>query len=349
MEPNPHSRYIFANLEGDLFKTEHLLSIRPVSSVASVRIFFATDIHGSESCFKKFIYAAKVYKCDTVIMGGDITGKKIIPCIKEAEGLFTVDWLGQHQTIRSQEALEQVKNSVRSVGSYPYEMTEGERAALASDKSRFEALFEEIMRESVAKWVGYAEDKLKGTNVRCFIQPGNDDTFQIDDILSRSERVENPEGRLIELDGGFEMISTGYSNPTPWNCPRDISEEELGVRINEMIHDVRDPSRCVFNFHCPPHDSELDTAPLLDDKLNVIIKQGQMQTAPVGSKAVRAAIEAHGPLLGLHGHIHESRGVFNIGRTTCINPGSEYTEGILRGVIVILEGTRVKSYQFTSG
>jgi len=349
IESNPHPRPSFANLGGDLFKTELLLSIRPVSSVASARIFFATDIHGSESCFKKFIYAAKVYKCDTLIMGGDITGKKIIPCIKDAEDSFTVDWLGQHQTIRSREALEQVKNSIRSVGSYPYEMTEDERAALASDKSKFETLFEEIMCESVTKWVHYAEEKLKETNVRCFIQPGNDDTFQIDDILSRSERVENPEGRLIELSDGFEMISTGYSNPTPWNCPRDISEKELEVRINEMIHEVRDASRCVFNFHCPPYDSELDTAPLLDDKLNVIIKQGQMQTAPVGSKAVRAAIEAQGPLLGLHGHIHESRGVFNIGRTTCINPGSEYTEGILRGVIVILDGTRVKSYQFTSG
>jgi Icc-related predicted phosphoesterase len=228
-------------------------------------------------------------------------------------------------------------------------MTEDERTALASDQSKSDELFEKIMRESVAKWVAYAEEKLKGTNVRCFVQPGNDDTFQIDEILSGSERVENPEGKSVELEGGFEMISTGYSNPTPWNCPRDITEEELGDRIEKMIREIRNPIRSIFNFHCPPYDSELDSAPQIDDKLNVIIKQGQMQMVPVGSKAVRAAIEAHGPLLGLHGHIHESRGVFNLGRTTCINPGSEYTEGILRGVIVTLEETKVKSYQFTSG
>ena len=318
-------------------------------SVPAFRLFFATDIHGSESCFKKFIYAAKVYKCNTIIMGGDITGKKIIPCIKQSDGSYTVDWLGQHQTIRSREELEQLENNIRSVGSYPYEMTEDERAALASDQSKSDALFEKIMRESVAKWVAYAEEKLKGTNVRCFVQPGNDDTFQIDEILSESERVENPEGKSVELEGGFEMISTGYSNPTPWNCPRDITEEELGNRVGKMIREVRNPIRSIFNFHCPPYDSELDSAPQVDDKLNVIIKQGQMQMAPVGSKAVRAAIEAHGPLLGLHGHIHESRGVFKVGRTTCINPGSEYTEGILRGVIVTLEETKVKSYQFTSG
>jgi Icc-related predicted phosphoesterase len=320
-----------------------------VFSVPAFRLFFATDVHGSESCFKKFIYAAKVYKCNTIIMGGDITGKKIIPCIKQSDGSYTLDWLGQHRTIRSREELEQLKNNIRSVGSYPYEMTEDERVALISDQSKSDALFEKIMRESVANWVGYAEEKLKGTNVRCFVQPGNDDTFQIDEILTGSERVENPEGKLVELEGGFEMISTGYSNPTPWNCPRDITEEELGNRVERMIGGVRNPIRSIFNFHCPPYDSELDSAPRVDDKLNVIIKQGQMQMAPAGSKAVRAAIEVHGPLLGLHGHIHESRGVFNIGRTTCINPGSEYTEGILRGVIVTLENTKVKSYQFTSG
>jgi len=335
--------------EGALFKTEPCTGRCWVFSVPAFRLFFATDIHGSESCFKKFIYAAKVYKCNTIIMGGDITGKKIIPCIKQSDGSYTLDWLGQHHTIRSREELEQLENNIRSVGSYPYEMTEDERAALASEQSKSDALFEKIMRESVANWVGYAEEKLKGTNVRCFVQPGNDDTFQIDEILSGSERVENPEGKLVELEGGFEMISTGYSNPTPWNCPRDIAEEELGNRVERMIREVRNPIRCIFNFHCPPYDSELDSAPQVDDKLNVIIKQGQMQMAPVGSNAVRAAIEAHGPLLGLHGHIHESRGVFNVGRTTCINPGSEYTEGILRGVIVTLEETKVKSYQFTSG
>lgn len=317
--------------------------------MAGVRIFFATDIHGSESCFKKFIYAAKVYKCNTVIMGGDITGKKIIPCIKQLDGSHSVDWLGQHLAIRSREELEHLKDSIRSVGSYPCEMTEDERAALASDQSKSDALFEKIMRESVASWVQYAEEKLKGTDVRCFIQPGNDDTFQIDEALSVSERVVNPEGKLIELEGGFEMISTGFSNQTPWSCPRDITEEELGNRIEKMVGEIHNPSRSVFNLHCPPYDSELDTAPQLDGQLNVVIKQGQMQTAPVGSKAVRAAIEAHCPLLGLHGHIHESRGVFTIGRTTCINPGSEYTEGILRGVIVTLDDTKVKSYQFTSG
>lgn len=313
------------------------------------RLFFATDIHGSETCFKKFIYAARAYKCNVMIMGGDLTGKKIVPLIKQPDGSYILDWLGRRVRASSPEELERTKADVRSVGSYPLEMTEDERLELSSDSGKFDALFERIMLESVQNWVKYAEEKLRDAKVSCYIQPGNDDVFAIDEALSGSELIINPEGKLIDLGDGFEMISTGYSNPTPWNCPRDIEEKELASRIEAMASQIRDPSRSIFNFHCPPYSSELDSAPQIDEHFNVVIKHGQMQMAPVGSKAVRVAVEAHNPLLGLHGHIHESRGVFSIGRTTCINPGSEYSEGILRGVIVNLEAKRVKSYQFTSG
>ena len=317
--------------------------------MAGVRLFFATDIHGSESCFKKFVYASKSYKCNIIIMGGDITGKKIIPFVRQPDDSYACEWLGQRHSLKTKDELERLKTDVRSVGSYPVEMSENEKVELSSDHSEFEALFDKIMQESVRSWVTYAEDKLRGTDVRCFVQPGNDDTFSIDQVLSGSEVITNPEGKVVELGEGFEMVSTGYSNSTPWNCPRDIKDEELGSRIETMIAKVADMSKCIFNFHCPPYDSELDAAPQLDEQFNVVIKQGQIQMAPVGSKAVRAAIETHNPLLGLHGHIHESRGVFTLGRTTCINPGSEYSEGVLRGAIVNLEAKKVKSYQFTSG
>ena len=319
------------------------------SDLAGIRVFFATDIHGSESCFRKFVHAAKMYKCQIIIMGGDLTGKKIVPFVKQPDASYVLEWLGQHYNVNSGEDLERLKTGVRSVGSYPLEMTENEKAELVSDSSKFDTLFERIMQESVRSWIGYAEEKLRETDARCFIQPGNDDSSSIDAALSGSERIVNPEGKLIELGNGFEMISIGNSNPTPWNCPRDITEEELAARIEAMACKIRDPSCAIFNFHCPPYNSELDVAPQIDENLKVIIKRGEMQMAPVGSKAVRSAIETYNPLSGLHGHIHESRGVFKIGRTTCINPGSEYSEGILRGVIVNLEDKRLKSYQFTAG
>ena len=76
---------------------------------------------------------------------------------------------------------------------------------------------------------------------------------------------------------------------------------------------------------------------------------GGIEMQPVGSTACRETIERYQPLLGLHGHLHESRGTFQLGRTLCINPGSEYSEGVLRGALIELEGGQVKNYQLTTG
>jgi len=148
------------------------------------------------------------------------------------------------------------------------------------------------------------------------------------------------------------MISVGISTPTPWKTPREVSEEELGKMIEEMALKVPDMQKAIFNFHDPPKDSTLDTCPMLDwdqDPPAQITQGGQVVLFGAGSVAVRDAIEKHKPMLGLHGHIHESQSVAKIGRTTCINPGSEYAEGVLRGCIVNIVDGEVQGYQMTSG
>jgi Icc-related predicted phosphoesterase len=146
------------------------------------------------------------------------------------------------------------------------------------------------------------------------------------------------------------MISTGYANITPWRCARDVPEEELMTRIESMAAKLKQPSRSIFNFHCPPYGTMLDVAPQLDENLKPKSSAtGGLQMAAVGSKSVLSAIEKYQPMLGLHGHIHESRGFQMIGRTLCINPGSEYTEGILRGFLAELTEDKVKDHMFVSG
>ena len=99
----------------------------------------------------------------------------------------------------------------------------------------------------------------------------------------------------------------------------------------------------------PPFASGLDIAPLLTGDLKPVVVGGEIATGPVGSKSVRAAIERYQPLVSLHGHVHESRAVNKIGRTTAINPGSEYGDGNLRGVLVNLKGSKLLSYQLVNG
>jgi Icc-related predicted phosphoesterase len=145
------------------------------------------------------------------------------------------------------------------------------------------------------------------------------------------------------------MASCGFANRTPWNCPRDVEEDELARRYEDAIAGLREPEQAIFNFHCPPYDTGIDSGPRLNEEYRVRSGAGGVDMHPVGSTACRAAIERHQPLLGLHGHLHESRGTYKLGRTLCLNPGSEYTEGVLRGSLIEIRKGKVKSQQFTAG
>jgi len=312
------------------------------------RIFFTCDIHGSEVCFRKFVNAGKFYRVDILILGGDLTGKRIIPILEQPDGSYRATFLGKDYSVRSREELERLERLIRDSGCYPYRTHPDELAEL-SDESKLHRVFLQLIRESLERWISIAEERLKDTGIRCFIMPGNDDPPQVGEILEQSEFIINPEGKVVEVDPHHEMISLGYSNLTPWRCPRDIPENELKAKIEQLVSEVENLENCIFNLHCPPYDSGLDMAPALDENLRPIVKGGQIYYVAVGSTAVRESIETYQPLLGLHGHIHESRGVCRIGRTLCLNPGSEYTEGILRGAILNLDEKKVKGYALTSG
>jgi Icc-related predicted phosphoesterase len=312
------------------------------------RIFFSTDIHGSEPCFIKFLKAADFYKADVLVMGGDITGKQIIT-IEQTDNNYQAYLFGQEWVAHSPEELVKLESQIRSNGYYPYVVTRDEKAKLLSNPSVVEALFSQVMTETVTRWVHMAEERLRGSAVKCFISPGNDDLFDLDKVLRNSDVVICPDGEVVDLDGVHTMASCGYANMTPWHCPRDLEEEELRVRLETLLQKVPDPSHCIFNFHAPPYDSTLDIAPELDADLKSVMVGGQPHMISVGSKAVREMIEKYQPIVGLHGHIHECRGAVGIGRTLCVNPGSEYSEGILRGVLIHIDNGKLLSHQFVAG
>ncbi len=316
------------------------------------RIFFATDIHGSERCFKKFIKAGEFYKSDVLIMGGDITGKMVVPIVDQGNGAWKTVFAGSSHTASNNDELEEVENRVRAAGFYPHRTNKQEVEELNAKPEKLEQLFKELMLESMNRWMKMAEERLRGSEVKCFISAGNDDILDIDQVLGSSDVVIHPDEKVVMIDElEHEMLSTGKSNMTPWECPRDVPEDELAKHIEELVSQVNDIKKCIFNIHVPPFGTGIDEAPELDENLKPkLAPGGGTISAPVGSKAVREAIEKYQPLLGLHGHIHESKGYFEIGKTKCYNPGSEYTEGILRGLLVDLDIKKgVKDFMFTSG
>lgn len=317
--------------------------------MVKTRIFFTTDIHGSEICFLKFVSSGKFYNANAIIMGGDITGKMIVPLVENPDGSHKANFMGIDDVLKSSEEVEKIEKRIRDSGYYPYRTSQEEMDELNADPRKVDKLFSSLMNETLQRWLDIAGEKLKGTGIKCYVLPGNDDRHEIDEILEKSEYVVNPEGKVVEIDSHHEMISSGYANITPWRCPRDVDEGALKERLEAMASQVNDMNNAIFCLHCPPHNTELDIAPKLDEQLRPVVQRGGMTMIHVGSQAVRQTIEKYQPLLGLHGHIHESKGALRIGRTLCLNAGSEYSEFILRGVLVDLHEKGFKDYLFTSG
>jgi Icc-related predicted phosphoesterase len=319
--------------------------------VARRRIYFVSDVHASERCWLKFLAAPKFYKADTVIIGGDITGKFVVPIIAQPHGRWTVqNFLGRKWQVTTRDELARLKAQIADTGQYAFETTPEEHAQYEGDQPRIDELFRTLALERVRRWVGMAEDKLGSAGVGVLVSGGNDDFYEMDAALAASSLIQNPDGAVLDLGDGFQIMGVGYGNPTPWNCPRDIPEPELAAKIAEVADKVERLDRAIFSLHVPPYGSGLDFAPELDGELRMVMSGAGPRMIPVGSTAVRGAIMRYQPMLSLHGHIHESRGIRKLGRTTVANPGSEYGEGVLDGVLIDLDSRKgVVDIQLTSG
>ena len=312
-----------------------------------MRIFFATDIHGSEACWRKFLNAGSFHRADVLVMGGDMTGKAMVPIVATGSR-WEVTLQEQRQELATEDDVRAMEKRISDRGYYPVRLSRDEIAAWGDDQALVDARFKDEMLKGVERWMALAGEKLAGTSIKCVVSPANDDMFELDPIIDSADRVELGEGNAIALDG-FTLVSTGWANPTPWKTFRELPENDLRAKIDGLVADVDDPRRSIFNFHAPPYGSNLDSAPKLNEEMKYVA--GGQALVPVGSHAVRDAIVAYEPVLSLHGHIHEGRGAVRIGKTLAVNPGSSYEDGVLQAAIVDLDSKKgaVKNYVLING
>ena len=312
------------------------------------RVYFATDLHGSSKCFRKFLNAGPTYGADVLVLGADLGGKAIQGIVRGAGGMWHARFVGTDHDVAEGPELDALERLIEDHGYYPYRAEPGELEARQAAGS-LDALFLELMGARLRSWMALADERLRPKGIPILVMLGNDDPPQLGAVLEEATWATPVEGRVVPLDEDHELVSWGFSNLTPFHSHREQTEEELGASIGAMIGRLRDPSRSVFNFHVPPIASGLDDAPVLDESLTVQQSLGQVKFAPAGSTAVRAAIEATQPLLSLHGHIHEAGGIRRIGRTIAINPGSDYATGTLNGALITLERDKVATHQLVRG
>ncbi|HET6846169.1 MAG TPA: hypothetical protein VFH29_05005 [Anaerolineales bacterium] len=312
------------------------------------RILYGSDFHGSDAVFRKFLAAGIQYKANALMVGGDVTGKAMIPVIHEGGGRYEAELFGETKRAATPDELKVLQKAISQVGFYPIVLEKDEAEALEGDPARMGARFEQEMCQRVREWMQLADEKLTPLKMQLYFMAGNDDLASVDEVIGEFKSIRNPDMHHFEMDGGYEVVGLSNANLTPWLCARDVAEDVLTSKLDELAGMIREPEHAIAMLHVPPFSSGLDTCPDLDKNLKIITQGGQVVMKSAGSPAVKAFIDKVQPMLSLHGHIHESPGHVRNGRTLMINAGSEYAEGIMKAAIVNLENGKVKGHMLVS-
>ncbi len=315
--------------------------------MSTLRILFASDLHGSTLIFKKLVNAALIYNADIIVIGGDITGKGIVPIVRKGSTYETTIYGTLYKV--EQAGLQELIDKASSFGFYPYIVEDSAELVKLDNENEFNKILEDLMKKRIIEWSEFVKRKLAEKKLDIYLMPGNDDPYVVDDAIAESGVFINHARRVIELDEGYVLLGYDKANITPWRCPRDYDEEVLKKELVELVSKVEDTSKLILNTHCPPYNTTLDLAPKLDENLKPVTSGGGMVFEHVGCRSVREIIEEYQPLIGLHGHIHESRSIDKIGRTTIVNPGSAYNEGVLYASLILLDKGKVKSVALIKG
>lgn len=311
-----------------------------------LKVYAASDLHGSTTCFRKLLQAGDWYGADILVVAGDLTGKLVVPIVSNGGGAYRSEFGGGEHHL-TEEEVPAHEEAIENAGLYPYQTTPDEMAELGADKSRVDEIWHRLVSERAQRWLELGEERLAEKGMDCYFVAGNDDFPELDALLGQGERMKFIDGAVGRIDDDHEVLGLGVSNPTPWNAPRDVAETEISTRLETLADQLETPESAMFIVHVPPNATQLDLCPEIDEDFRPT--GGGDNLINVGSTAVREVIAEYQPLVSFHGHIHESRGIDHIGRTTCVNPGSEYSQGILRGALVNISRDGVVGHLFVSG
>jgi uncharacterized protein len=303
-----------------------------------MRIFFASDFHGSDICFKKFLNARSFYDADVLLLGGDLCAKSVA-FINQREDGWEVILQNRVVHFSNNSDFENFKARILNAGFLI--RTDIDASESQSGFPNFDAQ----IRSRLQEWAVLAERTVPCKPI--YFVPGNDDPLYLDDIFGPP--FINVHAKHLMLDAQTAIIGLGGSTFTPWNTEREYSESQLESFLTEAYNPELASSGLIFLSHCPPYGCGLDLAPALRDDLSYDLHLGAPHLVPVGSHAVRSAIAKFRPSLGLFGHIHEGRGFTKLDGTLCINPGSAFWTGRLNGCIVDIINGKVANFQLTEG
>lgn len=259
---------------------------------------------------------------------------------------------GEVKVINSDEQVKTISKTLRDNGYYPYVTDEEEYNNIANDKDYFKKVLLKVMEEYFRVDISKIENNYRKLGVKLVYLAGNDDPKEF--VNKIYEEYDNDV--LIPIDektmniNDYMFLGFGYSNETPWHTARELPEREIEERLIKLFSGLNrnELDRTIAIIHVPPYGTTIDQAPKLTNDLKPVVEGGVVAMEHVGSTAVRRILENFGPLIGLHGHVHESYGIDFLNAKCCnkkipvVNAGSEYQGGMLRFAYLMLEDLKLK-------
>lgn len=148
-------------------------------------------------------------------------------------------------------------------GYYPFVTDKAGYEELASNRDRVRETFVKLMINALEEDLSKVVARYREAGVKLLIMPGNDDYPEIADYVKKqaSDVLIPIDEDVVEING-YYFLGFGYSTPTPWNTPREVSEEELRARVERLIRGI-DQSRLnklIMVIHDPPYNTLIDQA-----------------------------------------------------------------------------------------
>lgn len=308
-----------------------------------MKILFVTDIHGSKLMWDKAIIAATQENIDLLIIAGDLVGKQVTTIV-ESDKISYFAIINSNTELINAEELESLKNKNELYGSYTIVLTKEEYEILQKDKELALRIYSETLCERIDNWLTSFNQKKNSYPFTLLISPGNDDPFNINNVLIKYNSINILAGidNVVNINN-YSIVNFSRVNKTPWKTPREMSEQKIYEKLKFLLKDCQ-RDKLIFNFHCPPYESQIDKAPMLDGDLKLNVNSGAIKLNHIGSISIKNIIEEYQPIISFHGHVHESAGVDRIKNTIMFNPGSEYAQGIMKGYIVKIVDDSVSTY-----
>ena len=312
--------------------------------MSDLRLLFVTDPHGSSAVLSKSLEEAVKRRVDMLILSGDLEGKYLLFLEERGDKLCWEDPVNGSPRTDPKERLPQVLAEIARCGAYGVVVPRG----FDVNREPREELDQRLRTEAASRmleWVNTLDAWTRETGILVCMMAGNDDPPEFDDIIRDASQILFIDEMVIETRG-YRIAGISQVPPSPWHTPRELSEQELGGRLERLVELGNKDLPLILVAHTPPYSCGLDNAPLLDENRRQIVLGGVMQTGPVGSRSLRSFLEARPDIpLALHGHVHESPGWARLSSTLCINPGTEYFAGVLVASFVLLEDGVVKRFE----